>query len=103
MVKLTSLTMAVLRFLVLSLLSFSAYALPAKESATASTLGQFTCAGDIFTYQELAGYGVVASDFRDKFGDTVSFGSSIAIERPSWKKNGASYEGILWMLPDRGW
>lgn len=95
--------MVVLRFLVLSLLSFSAYALPTAESVTASAAGQFACAGDTFTYQELAGYGVVSSDFRDKFGDTVSFGSSIAIERPSWKKNGTSYEGILWMLPDRGW
>lgn len=95
--------MAILRLLAFSLLSLSAYALPTAESATASALGQSTCAGDIFTYQELSGYGVVASDFRDKFGDTLSFGSGIAIERPSWKKNGAAYEGILWMLPDRGW
>lgn len=95
--------MAILRFLALSLLSLSAYALPTAESVTASAMAQSTCAGDIFTYQELAGYGVVGSDFQDKFGDTVSFGSSIAIERPSWKKNGATYEGILWMLPDRGW
>lgn len=95
--------MAILSFLVFSLFSFSAYALPTAEGVTASAASQSTCAGDIFTYQELAGYGVIASDFRDKFGDTVSFGSSIAIERPSWTKNGASYEGILWMLPDRGW
>ncbi|KAL7272431.1 hypothetical protein RUND412_004763 [Rhizina undulata] len=66
-------------------------------------VNQTTCNGKTFTYQELAGYGAIPSDFRDKFGDTVSAGSSVALERKSWKKNGTSYEGTLWMLPDRGW
>lgn len=95
--------MAILRFLVLSLLPFSAYALPAGQDSVAAAAATTTCAGKTFTYQELAGYGFVPSEFRDKFGDTVSFGSGIAIERPSWKKTGGSYQGILWMLPDRGW
>ncbi|KAH8144902.1 uncharacterized protein LAJ45_11108 [Morchella importuna] len=88
--------MATLRYLVLSLLPFSAYALQAPVDTT-------TCGGKTFTYQELSGYGFVPSDFRDKFGDTLSFGSGIAIERSSWRKTNGSYDGILWMLPDRGW
>lgn len=94
--------MAILSFLALSLLPFSAYALPAAQD-TLTAAGGTTCGGKTFTYQELAGYGFVPSDFRDKFGDTLSFGSGLAIERQSWKKTGASYQGILWMLPDRGW
>ncbi|KZT51793.1 outer membrane autotransporter [Calocera cornea HHB12733] len=62
------------------------------------------CNGKEYVYQGLTGFGTVASNFRDKFGDTLSFGSSAAVEPKSWKllPNG-TLTGTLWMLPDRGW
>ena len=66
---------------------------------------QTTCDKEQYTYQQLAGYGFVPSNAVDKYGDTLGgYGSSIAIDRKSWKllKNG-SYTGVLWAIPDRGW
>ncbi|EFY85685.1 outer membrane autotransporter [Metarhizium acridum CQMa 102] len=60
-----------------------------------------SCAGKAYTYNELAGYGFVPSDARDKLGDSISLGSSIAMA--SWSKKGSKYEGRLYGLPDRGW
>lgn len=63
------------------------------------------CNGQAYIYEELAGYGFIQGDARDKFGDTIGgIGSSIAIDRLSWIKllNG-SYIGTMWALPDRGW
>lgn len=64
-----------------------------------------TCDNKGFVYQQLAGYGFVPSDARDKFGDTIGgHGSSAAFDRSSWKKTAnGSYAGILYTLPDRGW
>lgn len=60
------------------------------------------CEGKEYVYKELAGYGFIPGDTRDKFGDTFSIGSSITIE--SWeKKDPNKYEGKLFGLPDRGW
>ncbi|KAG9585907.1 3-phytase, partial [Aureobasidium melanogenum] len=74
---------------------------PSNSSVVNST----TCGGQTYVYQELAGYGFVKSDARDKFGDTLGgIGSSIAIDQKTWKKMGPNaYQGILWALPDRGW
>ena len=68
-------------------------------------VNQTTCDGKQFTYQALAGYGLIPSNARDKYGDTIGgIGSSIALDRASWKKTkSGSYTGILWALPDRGW
>lgn len=76
-----------------------------------SIVSQTTCNGQTYTYEGLAGYGFVPSNFVDKFGDTVSLGSSVALEKDSWKKKTRKqghgtetyYAGTLWMLPDRGW
>ena len=80
--------------------------LEARAPATPSpVVNQTTCDGKHFNYQELAGYGFVASDARDKFGDTLGgYGSSIAIDLKSWKKTKiGTYTGTLYALPDRGW
>lgn len=67
-------------------------------------MNQTDCNGNTYTYQEMAGYGFIPSDARDKFGDTIGgIGSSIAIDKTTWAKHGHSYTGILWALPDRGW
>lgn len=65
------------------------------------------CNGARFVYEEQSGYGFLPSNARDKFGDTMSIGSSFAIDPDSWKlkdtRNGPVYEGHFWGLPDRGW
>lgn len=63
------------------------------------------CTGKNYTYDSLAGFGLVPSNARDKFGDTLGgFGSAIAFDRKEWCKlpNG-SYTGVMYALPDRGW
>lgn len=71
-------------------------------AAAADPAFSTTCNGKSYTYNELAGYGFVPSNARDKTGDTISLGSGIAIS--SWKKLSADkYEGSLYGLPDRGW
>ena len=76
----------------------------ARDSFGDQVVNQTTCDGRTFTYERLAGYGFVSSNARDKFGDTLGgYGSSIAIDRKTWKKTSVGYTGILWTLPDRGW
>lgn len=70
---------------------------PGVPAAVFST----TCNGKPYTYKELAGFGFVPGNALDKYGDSISLGSSIAIS--SWKKKDSKYEGTLWGLPDRGW
>ncbi|KAF2712392.1 hypothetical protein K504DRAFT_426626 [Pleomassaria siparia CBS 279.74] len=87
-------------------LSLVAAAKPTKAAAT-TPVSQTTCNGQVYTYQELAGYGLLPGDSRDKLGDTVGgIGSAIALDKKSWKKKSGdkeAYEGILYGLPDRGW
>lgn len=68
-------------------------------------VNQTTCDGRNYLYRGLAGYGLIPSNARDKFGDTLGgIGSSIALDRKAWKKTkSGNYEGIIWGLPDRGW
>ncbi|RMZ89688.1 hypothetical protein DV736_g3074, partial [Chaetothyriales sp. CBS 134916] len=88
-----------------ALLAAVASAIPASVSQRASSgVNTTTINGETFVYESFAGYGYTASNSRDKFGDTTGgFGSSAAIDPTSWKKNGSSYTGTLWTLPDRGW
>jgi len=63
------------------------------------------CNDKVYTYEELAGVGILPSNGRDEFGDTLGgIGSGLALDRSQWKKlaNG-SYTGVVWGLPDRGW
>ncbi|USP73686.1 hypothetical protein yc1106_00960 [Curvularia clavata] len=95
----------------LSLLTFPVYhaiASPVTSrdqgSTTQAAANVTTCNGKLYTYERLAGYGLIASDARDKFGDTIGgIGSAIAFEKKSWKYKKESYEGVVWGLPDRGW
>ncbi|KAF2633566.1 hypothetical protein BU25DRAFT_321872, partial [Macroventuria anomochaeta] len=76
-------------------------------SSTPAPVNVTTCNGKTYTYSALAGYGKLASDARDKFGDTIGgIGSAIALDKKSWKnKKGKkeAYSGIVYGLPDRGW
>lgn len=74
-------------------------------AANQTVTNQTTCDQERYAYQELAGYGFVPSNARDKYGDTLGgYGSAIAINRTSWVKSpNGSYTGLLWAIPDRGW
>ena len=78
---------------------------PLSSPSNLISVNQTTCNGNNYTYSELAAYGFVPSDARDKFGDTLGgYGSSIAIDQDTWKKtSNGSYSGMLWAIPDRGW
>lgn len=101
-------------FTMLFTISLSLLALPITQviakptaSSTAAPINVTTCNGKTYTYSALAGYGKLASDARDKFGDTIGgIGSAIALDKKSWKsKKGKveAYTGIVYGLPDRGW
>lgn len=80
---------------------------PAARSTPAAPVNVTTCNGKTYSYSGLAGYGKLASDARDKFGDTIGgIGSAIALDKKSWKsKKGKkeAYTGVVYGLPDRGW
>lgn len=60
--------------------------------------------GETFVNKGLVGVARVPSNAVDKFGDTVSLGSGMAVLPGSWHKKGKdSYTGTFLMLPDRGW
>jgi len=74
------------------------------SSANTSAVNTTTCNGETYIYQQMAGYGYIPSNARDKYGDTIGgIGSSIAIDRNTWIKLGNTYKGLLYALPDRGW
>ncbi|KIW49794.1 hypothetical protein PV05_11440 [Exophiala xenobiotica] len=84
---------------------FAGLALASPAPRADAAVNTTSCNADTFVYQQLVGYGLTASDSRDKFGDTAGgIGSSAAIDPKSWTvdKKGV-YSGILWGLPDRGW
>ncbi|KAK4547037.1 hypothetical protein LTR36_001258 [Oleoguttula mirabilis] len=85
-------------------LALAAATPPSYATSDTSAVNTTTCNGKKYIYEELAGYGYIASDARDKTGDTIGgIGSSIAIDRNTWARVGNSYKGILYALPDRGW
>jgi hypothetical protein len=78
----------------------SATAVDTTTCGSQTHVNTTTCGGQTYVYQQLAGYGYIASHARDKFGDTLGgFGSAIAIDKNTWKKQGQTYTGILWALP----
>lgn len=73
---------------------------------TTDAVNSTTCNGQFYAYTELAGYGFISSNARDKYGDTIGgIGSAIALDQSSWTRSadGLTYQGLLWALPDRGW
>src|SRR4051794_17105341 len=88
-----------------AVLTVSATPTPQSDGSNDSLpiVNRTLCAGKTYTYHSLAGYGSLPSDFRDKFGDTVSIGSSLDITGWTSPDGGKTYEAIAWMLPDRGW
>jgi hypothetical protein len=90
----------------ISLLVIPALATPLAARADPAAVNTTTCNGSKYIYQELAGYGKLAANFRDKYGDTLGgIGSAIALDKKSAKfeKSKGTYEGVIYGLPDRGW
>ncbi|KAI0163194.1 3-phytase [Pestalotiopsis sp. NC0098] len=87
------------------LAAVGAMASPYSPRADSGAVNSTTCNGKTYVYQELAGYGFVPSDARDKYGDTLGgLGSAIHIDQTSWRRtSNGTYTGTLWSLPDRGW
>jgi hypothetical protein len=56
--------------------------------AQSTFVNQTTCNEKQYTYQELAGYGIISGNARDDFGDTIGgIGSALAIDRSQWVKS----------------
>src|SRR5215510_11199748 len=62
-----------------------------------------TLGGLTLVNRGLVGVGRINADLRDKFGETFGSGSSMAIDPNSWTRDGASYRGTIYLLPDRGY
>ena len=59
-------------------------------------------AGKTYVDQGLVAAGSLPAGTVDFLGDTLGSFSSLAIEPGSWKRDGDTYTGVLWTLPDRG-
>jgi len=63
-----------------------------------------TFEGSAFISKGLVGVGRVPADAKDKLGDTLGgIGSGMVADVASWKRDGDTYTGVFYMLPDRGW
>jgi hypothetical protein len=51
----------------------------------------------------LVGVGRIDAALRDKFGETFGSGSGMAVDPASWRRDGASWRGTIYLLPDRGY
>lgn len=58
--------------------------------------------GKTYVDQGLVAAGSLPAGTIDFLGDTLGSFSSLAIEPGSWKREGDTYTGVLWTLPDRG-
>ena len=98
------LSVTAVAFSVVSALPHSSPVFP-RATANQTFVTQTTCNGETYTYQQLAGYGFIPSNARDKYGDTIGgIGSAIALDHNAWRKTSdTNYEGTIWTLPDRGW
>src|SRR5262252_1442421 len=62
-----------------------------------------TLGGRSYVNQGLVGVGRMPADLRDKFGETVGSGSGLAVDPTAWTRGPDGYQGVLYMLPDRGY
>jgi hypothetical protein len=58
--------------------------------------------GKTYVDQGLVATGSLPAGTIDFLGDTLGSFSSLMIEPGSWKRDGDTYTGVLWTLPDRG-
>ena len=56
-----------------------------------------------FINHGLIGIGRQAAALRDKFGETTFSGSGMTVDPKTWRRDGDTYHGVFYLLPDRGW
>lgn len=76
----------------------AAIATPAAAAPVTVNVG-----GTAYTVQGLVGVGRIASDTRDKFGETFGSVSGLFANGVDWERNGNTYTGTIYALPDRGY
>jgi len=59
--------------------------------------------GVAYVNKGLVGVGRIPANQKDKFGETFGSGSGMAIDTKGWARDGNTYKGSLWLLPDRGY
>src|SRR5215510_14318881 len=74
--------------------------LPASLARGADTV---TVGGLSFVNKGLVGVGRLPADLRDRFGETVGSGSGLAADPKTWTRSGEGYQGVFYLLPDRGY
>ena len=84
---------------ILGLLALLAAFAPAPAALAAGTV---TIGDLVFVNKALVGVGRLPSGLRDKFGETFGSGSGIALDPKSWTRTPAGYQGVFYMVPDRG-
>ncbi|KAK9382829.1 esterase-like activity of phytase-domain-containing protein [Kockiozyma suomiensis] len=96
--------------LVLGALALSATVVgsPLATSYSDGVVNTTTCGSYSYSYDSMVGYGFLAGNAVDNYGDTIGFGSSITLERPSVKvttlaDGSKNVSAIVYNLPDRGW
>lgn len=80
-------------------LAASIFILPAAAMADSSA----SAAGTTYVSKGLVAVGRIPANQKDKFGETFGSGSGMAFDPTSWKKDGDSFTGSLFLLPDRGY
>ena len=78
-------------------------ALASLPAHTARAESSVTLGGVTLINHGLVGVGRIDAALRDKCGETFGSGSSRAIDAKSWTRDGASWRGTIWLLPDRGY
>jgi hypothetical protein len=81
-----------------------AAAAPGAPVAMAAEAQSVTFEGADFVNKGLVGVGRLPAGAKDKLGDTLGgIGSGMVADLKTWKREGDSYSGVFYMLPDRGW
>ncbi|GMF02016.1 unnamed protein product [[Candida] boidinii] len=73
------------------------------SNVVADPVNSVTIDGNEFVYEGLAGAGILSGSAVDNYGDTISFGSSVKVEKDSITVKDGKYSFISYNLPDRGW
>ena len=86
---------------VAAILAAAALASPLTHAARAEN--SVTLGGVTLTNHGLVAVGRIDAALRDRFGETFGSGSGMAIDPGSWTRDGASWRGTIFLLPDRGY
>lgn len=72
-------------------------------STLAAEAQSVSVGGTTVTSKGLVAVGRIPAPSRDKFGETFGSGSGMWLDQSAFKRNGDTYEGTLYLLPDRGY